>query len=141
MGLRLGYLVPEFPSLTHVMFWREVLALRSMGIEVFLLSTRSPRSVIHDFCFGAAAETRYLFPPAIPNFAAWFASGCGNFLQARAYLGKLENAALINRPRQYVLLASAVELVQRERSSTFTANLAHVLALARCLGMTRNNSL
>lgn len=61
----LGYLVPEFPGQTHAFFWREVAALRKLGIEAVLLSTRRPdRSIIcHDWSGEAIARTTYLFPP------------------------------------------------------------------------------
>ena len=40
--MRLGYLIPEFPGQTHIFFWREVLTLRAMGVEVVMISTRQP---------------------------------------------------------------------------------------------------
>ena len=36
---QIGYLVPEFPGQTHNFFWREIQALRNMGIVVNLVST------------------------------------------------------------------------------------------------------
>jgi hypothetical protein len=38
----LGILVPEFPAQTHAFFWREVRALRELGVTVHMLSTRRP---------------------------------------------------------------------------------------------------
>jgi colanic acid/amylovoran biosynthesis glycosyltransferase len=63
-GLRLGYFVPEFPGQTHSFFWREVQALRKLGAEPVLLSTRLPdsRLVTHAWAPSAMAETVYLFP-------------------------------------------------------------------------------
>src|SRR5260370_35282774 len=71
MSMRLGYLVPEFPNQTHVFFWREIRALRRMGEEEFLLSTRKPSPVTcrHAFVPPALAETRHQFPPTVTRLA------------------------------------------------------------------------
>jgi glycosyltransferase involved in cell wall biosynthesis len=68
--LRLGYLVPEFPSQTHAFFWREVSALRQIGCEVFLISTFAPDedACCHAFGKSARAETAYLLPPSIADW-------------------------------------------------------------------------
>jgi glycosyltransferase involved in cell wall biosynthesis len=42
-GLRMGYLIPEFPGQTHILFWREVARLRKAGVAVHLVSTTRPR--------------------------------------------------------------------------------------------------
>ncbi len=67
---RLGYLIPEFPRQTHILFWREIEQLRAMGADPVMFSTRRPPA---DACPHAFAEegrriTTYLFPP--PAFAA-----------------------------------------------------------------------
>ena len=38
--VKIGYLVPEFPNQTHIIFWREITLLREMGIEVGSLMHR-----------------------------------------------------------------------------------------------------
>jgi glycosyltransferase involved in cell wall biosynthesis len=143
MSPRLGYLVPEFPGQTHVFFWREIRALRRVGQEVCLLSTRRPSPITcrHDFASAAVAETRYFFPPAVSSLASWAASGCRGLRKALDYLGRLEGSGLRRTLRSYGLLASAVDLVQWARlkridhvHSHSCADAAHVLALARCLG-------
>lgn len=61
--MRLGYLVPEFPGVTHVIFWREMRRLREAGVEVRLLSTRRPAAVPpHDF---ADEPCAYTWPPSL----------------------------------------------------------------------------
>jgi colanic acid/amylovoran biosynthesis glycosyltransferase len=143
MNLRLGYLVPEFPGQTHVLFWREVRALRQMGEKVFLLSTRKPSPLTsrHDFVPAAVAETHYLFPPATSNLAAWTATGCPGLREARAYIGGVKPSGFSGRMRQYGLLASAVDLLRWARLTRIDhihghscADTAHVLALARRMG-------
>lgn len=63
---RFGYLVPEFPGQTHAFFWREILALRELGQEPELVSTRLPRNGIapHKWCTAAVSQTSYLSPPS-----------------------------------------------------------------------------
>ena len=65
--VKIGYLVPEFPTQTHIIFWREIILLREMGVEVFLLSTRrpAPGSCPHEFAAQAEAETHYAYPPPL----------------------------------------------------------------------------
>ena len=124
------------------MFWREIKALRGMGVEVLLLSTRPPLVINkHDFHPDAAAETRYLFPPNIRHLAAWLVAGCPNLSQVRSYWRNLEKPNVTRRLDRYGLLASAVDLVRWARSKQINhvhghscANTAHILALARCLG-------
>lgn len=63
-GQRVGYLVPEFPGQTHSFFWREITALRKLGIEPRLISTRRPPQEIisHSWAAEAIAATTYLIP-------------------------------------------------------------------------------
>lgn len=60
--LRIGYLVPEFPAQTHIFFWREISALRELGIETVLISTRKPAPGImsHQWAAAAMRDTHYL---------------------------------------------------------------------------------
>lgn len=68
--MTIGYLVPEFPGQTHVMFWREVAELRKRGVRVELVSTRRPQGgAVHGWTAKAVAETTYLYPPA-PSLVA-----------------------------------------------------------------------
>lgn len=101
--MKLGYLVPEFPSQTHTFFWREIAALRQRGVAVTLISTRRPlnRLMAHGWAAEAMAETRYLAPlppvalaAALPRAVGATVSGLG----PRAIPGErgwyLKNAAL-----------------------------------------------
>src|SRR4051812_7295738 len=64
VNLKLGMLVPEFPTQTHVFFWREIETLRELGVETHILSTRRPKeSCPHSFGVEAAGQTHYLYPP------------------------------------------------------------------------------
>lgn len=63
---RLGYLIPEWPGQSHVWAWREICALRNLGLDVVVLSTRRPPVADqgrHGFAAEAVQETTYLWPP------------------------------------------------------------------------------
>ncbi len=141
--MRLGYMVPEFPGQTHIFFWREVLALRRLGEEVVLLSTRKPLPLNcrHAFASEAIAETRYLFPPNVSNLSGWIREGAPGFLSAQAYRRQIKASNLKNQIRHFGLLASAIDLAQWARQHRIDhihghscADTAHVLALAKRIG-------
>src|SRR5262245_13132202 len=60
--MRIAYLIPEFPTQTHIFFWRERTALRKIGISTYLVSTRRPPKAVmlHEWAAQAEAETFYL---------------------------------------------------------------------------------
>jgi len=61
--MRIGYLVPEFPSQTHAFFWREIEELERLGVEVDLVSTRRPaKTAPHRWVDAAMARTTFLHP-------------------------------------------------------------------------------
>jgi len=140
--LRLGYLVPEFPSQTHVFFWREIQALRSQGVEVRLISTRrpAPASCRHAFAGAAAAETHYVFPPSPASLPSSLArlrrlGACWRYLSGLTRSGAAENL------RHVGVLLAAFDLVHhaaRERIDHVhvhsCADAAHAVALAHLLG-------
>src|SRR5215471_10251141 len=143
MGLRLGYLVPEFPSQTHIFFWREIQALRRLGVEVFTLSTRKPppSNCRHAFAPIARAETHYLFPPSVATIATCVARDYRSLAKSLAYLGGLEYSGLARRMRQHGLLPSALDLLHWAREMHIDhihahscADAAHLLAMTRRMG-------
>jgi colanic acid/amylovoran biosynthesis glycosyltransferase len=143
MGLRLGYMVPEFPNQTHIFFWREIEALRRMGEQVFIVSTRRPTPPIchHDFARVALAETHYLYPPRFPNLFLGTASNLRGLSRAHRYIKGLDTHNFASRCHHYGLLISAIDLMMWARQSRVDhihghscANSAHVLALSRCMG-------
>jgi colanic acid/amylovoran biosynthesis glycosyltransferase len=90
--MRIGILIPEFPTQTHVFFWREIVALRANGVTVELLSTRKPKDGCpHDFGTGAAAETHYLYPPQLSLAAA--ALGTRGIARVAGYIASLTPGA------------------------------------------------
>jgi len=59
--MRIGYLVPEFPSQTHNFFWRELAALRKEGVEADLISTRRPPPSMVSPAWTSEAERKTLY--------------------------------------------------------------------------------
>jgi colanic acid/amylovoran biosynthesis glycosyltransferase len=141
--MRIGYLVPEFPSQTHIFFWREIQALRSLGEDIVLLSTRRTPSQAcrHEFASSARAETRYLFPPYVSNLRRWVFEGSPGLSAALAYRNQMKTAGAKDRVRQSILLLCAIDLVMWAREHRIDhihghscADAAHILALAKRAG-------
>jgi colanic acid/amylovoran biosynthesis glycosyltransferase len=138
--MRLGLLIPEFPTQTHIFFWREVEALRELGVEVHLLSTRRPaEGCPHPFAGPAAAATRYLFPPGPGALVDLVSGGLALGLAAQYVartserrLAKLRVAALVPSAAALARYARRVRLEHVHVHSA--ADAAHVAALARLLG-------
>ena len=61
---KIGYLAPEFPGQTHAFFWREIQALRKLGVESNLISTKRPLTeiTVHDWAAEAQTRTTYMLP-------------------------------------------------------------------------------
>lgn len=59
---KLGYLVPDFPDLTHSHYWSEIAALTALGVEVVLFSTRPPATepLTHAWAEAVAPQVQYL---------------------------------------------------------------------------------
>lgn len=57
--MRIGLVIPHFPSQTHTFFWREICALERMGAEVVVFSTSRPPDgeLCHDWTAEALART------------------------------------------------------------------------------------
>jgi len=141
--MRLGYLVPEFPLQTHIFFWREIVALRSLGVEVHLLSTRraAPDACKHAFAKPAAAETHYVFPPRWLTALGTLAIRPLGTLRALRYIAGLRETPLKKRLKYLGLLLSAADLLSFARQHRLDhihvhscADAAHLAALCRLLG-------
>jgi glycosyltransferase involved in cell wall biosynthesis len=141
--VKFGYLVPEFPGQTHIIFWREISLLREMGVEIFLLSTRrpAPGSCPHDFAAQAEAETHYVYPPPLATCALTLAIRPWGALRALRYLAGLRESPIKDRIKRLALLFCAAGLLQFTRKrgirhihSQSAAEGAHLVALCRLLG-------
>jgi colanic acid/amylovoran biosynthesis glycosyltransferase len=144
--VRIGYLVPQFPGQTHVMFWRELAELEALGVEADIVSTRppTPRVQSHSWAEDARARTTYLFPPS-PSLA--FAAltrlalaGAGAWRAAVRAIVRSQRPARGRLPLLVALLLGAelAEVARRRRwrhvhvhSCAFAADIAR---FARLLG-------
>ena len=152
--MNLGILIPEFPTQTHVFFWREVRALEQLGVNVSLLSTKKPRDRCpHPFAMEAAARTHYLFPPGAAA-ARELVTHARGLAPAARYLSSIDRElngasrgiaavrrSALRRARHAVYLAAAGELLSQSRRSRIDhvhvhscADAAHVVALSELLG-------
>lgn len=143
--MKLGYLIPEFPSQTHVLFWREIRALRSGGTSVHILSTRKPRRITcrHEFAQAAARETYYLVPPGLRLLLSRDAFRLlRNYRVAASYFRSLSNTGgLSARVRFLGFFVAALNLTAWAKRNGVEhvhvhscADAAHVVAMARKLG-------
>lgn len=140
--MRLGYMVPDFPSQTHAFFWNEIVELRRLGAEIFVLSTRKPAvdSCKHEFAAAARAETKYLFPPSPIESITGLPTGISRGIAALRYLGELSPDPKV-RWRRAAYVACALDIVGWARATRIDhihghscAESAHILALAFRLG-------
>jgi glycosyltransferase involved in cell wall biosynthesis len=135
----LGLLIPEFPTQTHAFFWREILALRSFGAEVHILSTRRPSEPCpHQFAPEATAQTHYLYPPKVSSVLAALRPAslkCG-----REYVHGLSEQPF-GITRSWAFIVCAADLVEHARRLGIVhvhvhsfAQAAHIAALAQQMG-------
>lgn len=138
--MKLGMLIPEFPTQTHVFFWREIEALRSLGVDVDILSTRRPAEACpHEFAKLATQQTHYVYPPSKRSVLL---SGFHPMKVAKAleYILSLSEPAK-RKARALGYLACAADLVHHAKKQGLDhihthscADAAHVVAMARILG-------
>jgi glycosyltransferase involved in cell wall biosynthesis len=132
-----GVLVPEFPSQTHVFFWREVQAWRAAGATVKIISTRRPpdEACRHEFADEARQTTFYAWPPKPAAALGTLANPVG---VARA----LKYVASLSDKKKAAALVPAAEGLRRWAKQNDIAHIhghscadaAHLLALCDALG-------
>lgn len=138
--MKLGMLIPEFPTQTHVFFWREIEALRNLGADVHILSTKRPAEQCpHEFARTATAQTHYVYPPRLRAMAL-AALRPGGVWRSLQYIFSLsENAARKVRLLGHLLCATDLaHYARRHRLDHIhvhsCADAAHVAAMARLMG-------
>jgi glycosyltransferase involved in cell wall biosynthesis len=157
-SLVLGYLVPEFPGQTHNFFWREIHALRALGIRADIVSTRRPPTGVRSTSWRNEAEkaTTYLYPltaAEVPAVLLAFLSA-GPLAWFRCFTGICKaKVTMVMRFRMFGLMLMAAKLVVTARRGGWKhvhvhscADAAHVALLAKWLGgieysMTLHNAL
>lgn len=112
----IGYLIPEFPGQTHNFFWRERHALRELGVDTQLISTRRPpRGIVAaSWAEQAQAETAYLFPLSLAEAARTLflllTAGPGAWYRCAAIVAGAPGMRLKQRLRLAGLLPFAAKL-------------------------------
>lgn len=141
--MRVGYLVPEFPGQTHIFFWREILALRELGIDVTLVSTRRPAQITcrHAFALPASGETHYVYPPRLRSALLALLRRPLRTIRSICYVVTLAESSWRARLRYLGLLPCAADLLEFSRAQHLEhlhvhsfADAAHLTALCRILG-------
>lgn len=125
MKTRLGYLVPEFPGQTHIFFWREIEALKAMGVEPELVSTRHPPASIvsHTWASSAQQQTTYLFPGTHLLKGAMvelMRSGPVGWLRCLSAIAQAQDVPLKGRLRLLGLLLPGAEVAHLARTRQWT---------------------
>ena len=134
----IGYFIPEFPSQTHIFFWREFLSIRSAGRGIQMVSTRKAdlSLVKHDFAQTASKQTIYLHPPSIA--AIWFIlTNIKWAAKSIGYVKKLKQGGIKEKLKNlYFILLAARLLEQCRKIGVYhvhghsCASVAHILAIA-----------
>lgn len=137
--VKLGMLIPEFPTQTHIFFWREIQVLREMGVEVHIVSTKRPNEPCpHDFARAAASETHYIFPPHKSAIAKGMLAPI-DVGRSIAYITSL-SGGLSHKTRALGYLLCAMDLADYARRHQLDhihahscADAAHIVAMAHLL--------
>lgn len=133
---KLGYVVPEFPSQTHIFFWREITALRSFNVDVQIISTKPGdlNKIKHDFARNAKEECHYVFPPSIFGLLKFFTSP--RWLMKCIKYSLSLNSSLKEKLRTIAIIPSAADTLHFCKKNNIShihghscANVAHMLAM------------
>lgn len=143
MRVKVGYLVPQFPSQTHAFFWREAQGLKAEGLDVAFVSTRRPYSeeCRHEFAAEARRSTQYVSPPRLLRGLAYLTLHLRRTFSAISYVLALRETPWIGRLRASFLIVCAADLIRVCRDTGIDhlhihsfADAAHLGALAHLLG-------
>ncbi|MEM8737013.1 MAG: glycosyltransferase [Planctomycetota bacterium] len=142
--MKLGLLIPQFPTQTHVAMWRVGDALRRLGHTVDLLSTRPPDGdpVGHQFLLEEARRTFYAWPPHGPAALATLLSSPLGTLRCLRYLAGLSEGGFSAKLKLLAAMLPAAAGLKRTCARRGTehilvhscADAAHLVALTRLLG-------
>jgi colanic acid/amylovoran biosynthesis glycosyltransferase len=132
--VKLGYFVPEFPGQTHIFFWRELKALRKLGVDADIVSTRMPdRSIIcHAWSEAAMRETTYLFPPTIGGMCRAavdvLVAGPSRWIDCLRSIASVDDLGLAGKLRLFALVLMGAHLARIARDRGWTHIHAHSCA-------------
>ena len=140
--MRIAYLIPEFPTQTHIFFWRERTALSKIGIATYLVSTRRPPEAVisHDWAAQAESETFYLADIGLRDILAIGSESIR--LGPKAWIKAINTALEGCPPRSWVfnigLLFLAVHLIIFMRAKKLTHVHSHSCANSALVAMFAN---
>jgi len=140
--VKIGYLIPEFPSQTHAFFWREMAAVKKLGNDVVIFSTRKPKNICkHSFAQEAISATNYLYPPKVG--ALGITLHPVYLFRMLLYIASVKGETIKNKLRLLLLVPLAYQLHKEIQSQNVThmhghscADAAHLLALCCSHGKT-----
>lgn len=123
---QIAYLVPEFPGQTHAFFWRERAALKRLGVQTHLVSTRRPPPAIvsHSWSDQAQRETFYLSEMSFRDI--FLTSIQLLWLGPRAWIRAAFAAVEDSSPRHWPLNFAMVFVAMRLITFMRAKNVAHV---------------
>jgi glycosyltransferase involved in cell wall biosynthesis len=140
--MQIAYLIPEFPGQTHVMFWRERVALQNIGITTYLVSTRRPPKRIrsHDWASEAERQTFYLTDIGLFDILqiARQLIGLGSTAWLRAVKAAFSGDSLRDSLLNLALLPVAVRLIIFMRANKLAHVHSHSCANAALVAMLAN---
>jgi len=138
---RIGFLIPEFPQQTHIAWWRVSEAIRFVGVDVQLLSTRRPAEACpHPQLRHAADSTIYLWPPGVADISV-IPAAAFRLRRVGQYFSSLTARRGMQRFKNLAFILAALRLLRISRSQQLDhifvhscGDAAHVAALCRILG-------
>jgi colanic acid/amylovoran biosynthesis glycosyltransferase len=140
--MRIAYLVPQFPGQTHIMFWRERIALQHIGVTTHLISTRRPSKATrsHNWADQAERDTFYLAEIGLLDVfrIALLFIGFGPRAWLRALKAAVEGNSLRGSLWNLVFLAFATRLISYMRANELTHVHSHSCGNAALIAMFAN---
>lgn len=140
--MRIGYLIPEYPSQTHAFFVREMNAMKAFGHEILVISTKKPpeEGCTHDFSCEARKSTYYVYPPRARSFITFLLNPL-KLCRSIKYLYRLNETSFIERLKLSALCICAESMRWYCKKHSIEhihahscANAAHLAAICYLLG-------
>lgn len=141
--MKIGLLIPEFPTQTHVAMWRVGQAMRELGVEVQMMSTRRPASSqrCHPALVEESRRTYYAWPPRTGDVLGTLARSPGAVARAIGYAGEVRESGARGRMKVLAMIPAAAGLAgycRREGIGHIfahsCADAAHLVALSERMG-------
>ncbi|MFN7292250.1 MAG: exopolysaccharide biosynthesis GT4 family glycosyltransferase EpsE [Pirellula sp.] len=138
---KLAMFIPEWPGQTHIFFWREMNALREIGIEPNVISTRRPSAnvICHEWSEKAMRDCIYLMPLSATGLmrGLWelIRSGPIRLTRCSRVILTAGDASWMEKLKALTMLPIAGQLISIIRHNKFTHLHAHSCGNAAMLAM------